>query len=362
MARTGSVSIEQPSHAGSQPFTLGLQPSDPHDARWLAFVETHPEATPFHHPGWLDLLSACYGYHARILAITTPSGGFCAGLPIMEVRSVITGRRWVSLPFSDYCTPLAEDEAALNRLTETLSALANDHAVRRVDLRWSFPSCPGLKRYKAYYLHRVLLSGNKQQVGQQFDTAHRQNIRSAKRKGVHIERGTSEAHLKAYYHLQVKTRQRKGLPAQPWKFFRLIKPHLFDRGMGFVLLAYRTDKLLAGAVFLNWKNTVVAKYAASYEDALELRPNNLIFWEAIGWACEQGYQVFDMGRTELNNEGLRKFKLKWGAQETPLYYTTSGKPPGTQVTRLMPIMSAVIQRAPPWVCRRIGEVLYGHFA
>lgn len=334
---------------------------DPQDTRWLAFAQAHPDATPFHHPGWLNLLEASYGYQPFVLAITAPDGAIRAGLPLMRVRSVLTGQRWISLPFSDYCMPLAQDTADLEQLTDVLVTLSADHTAPRIDLRWHFPDRPSLHMYKHFYLHKIPLECNQQQVGLRFDSAHRQNIRAAKKKGVRIERGTDEAHLKAFFSLQLSTRQRKGLPVQPWQYFRLLKPYMFDHESGFVMLAYQGDDLLAGAVFLNWGSALMAKYAASYEETLNLRPNNLIFWEAICWGCNNGYQIFDMGRTALQNEGLREFKLKWGAEETPLYYTTTGKPRGPHEGRTMHIMNYVIQRAPLWVCRRAGEILYRHF-
>lgn len=50
--------------------------------------------------------------------------------------------------------------------------------------------------------------------------------------------------------------------------------------------------------------TLIAKHVASREDRFKLRPNNLLFWEGICWGCKNGYTVFDMGRTDVENIGL----------------------------------------------------------
>ena len=111
-----------------------------------------------------------------------------------------------------------------------------------------------------------------------------------------------------------------------------------------------------------WQGKLVAKYAASSQDAWGLRPNDLLFWTAIKWGCENGYTVFDWGRTDIANAGLREFKRGWGATEVPLVYSGLPNPPN-EVTSglLMHGMNSVIRKSPTWVCRAAGEVLYRYF-
>jgi hypothetical protein len=48
-----------------------------------------------------------------------------------------------------------------------------------------------------------------------------------------------------------------------------------------------------------WNGSLIYKYSASDPAYWRLRPNNLLLWRAIQWACENGYHTFDMGRTDL---------------------------------------------------------------
>ncbi len=43
-------------------------------------------------------------------------------------------------------------------------------------------------------------------------------------------------------------------------------------------------------------------------------------WEAIKWHARQGCESLHLGRTSLHNDGLRRFKLGWGAEEQPIEY------------------------------------------
>ena len=343
----------------SQIVSRFLSPDDKH---WIEFVASKSQATVFHHPAWLKPLAECYGFRPFVMAVCDASGHVLAGLPVMEVRSLLRGRRWVSLPFTDYCPPLYNDLDALGQLTRDLAFLYQAGRVPKIEIRWELPEYPPIQSHPAYYLHTVTLASDPQVVMKGFERVHRQNIGTAEKRGVHIERGTELEHLRRFYQMQLETRRRKGLPVQPWKFFDLLGKHVFSQGHGFILLAYKDAQCLAGGLFLHWQQTLTYKYAASSGDDQQYRPNNLLTWTAMQWGCENGYTAFDLGRTDLENAGLRRFKKGWGAKESPLTYSMlSAAPPATSDSKLMSLMEPLIQKAPPWVCRAAGELLYRHF-
>jgi lipid II:glycine glycyltransferase (peptidoglycan interpeptide bridge formation enzyme) len=187
-------------------------------------------------------------------------------------------------------------------------------------------------------------------------------IKVAEKRGVRVEWGDRRIHMQAFYRLHLQTRRRQGIPIQPWRFFDILTSDLIENGLGFILLAYKDDECLAAAVFLHWQHTLTYKYGASLGDGLNLRPNNLLFWTAILWGCENGFTLFDMGRTDLANTGLRAFKSGWGAAENPLAYSTpSVELSPSMAGKLIPIVQAVIRHSPLCVCRAMGEVFYKHF-
>jgi CelD/BcsL family acetyltransferase involved in cellulose biosynthesis len=331
-------------------------------AQWIDFVKTHPKATVFHHPAWMELLHRCYGFRPFVLVIVDQRGKLSAGLPFLAVKSLLTGHRWVSLPYSDYCSPLYTDADSLEQLTDALVQLAQDKKTPRLCIRWNLPARPQIAAYSHYVIHQLPLDGNSLQQGKRLDKMHRQNVRMARRNGVRIEQDTDLEYIRQFYQLQLETRHRKGLPVQPWRFFRLLKELVFDRGLGFVQLAFREEDCLSGIVCLHWQQSLMCKYAASREEMLSLRPNNLLFWTAICWGCENGYQTFDMGRSDLENTGLRDFKSRWGATEEPLIYSSIAAPvPENRGGRMMKALNSVIQHSPNWMSRVTGELLYRHF-
>lgn len=333
----------------------------PDDRCWMDFIQTCPEANIFHHPCWMELMHDCYGYSPSILVVPDDHGNIRAGLPFMTVKSAITGRRWVSLPFSDYCNPLYRDEGALEVLTYQLIRFFQSNPLKKMEVRWKLPERKEIQQVSEFVLHTIQLDPDPMRVSKRFKRTHLQNIHTAEERGVTVNFGDQLEDLKAFYDLQLETRKRHGVPAQPWKYFELLWRHVVSAGMGFVLLAKKDDDYIAGMVYLGWGRILIAKYAASREDRFNLRPNNLLFWEGIRWGCQNGFRVFDMGRTEVENAGLRNFKSRWGAVEGPLYYSTiSSKPLRRSNSRLEHFLHSVIQRSPLWVCRLSGELLYRH--
>lgn len=333
---------------------------DPFDKRWIDFVEAFPQANIFHHPNWIDILSECYGYQSFVIALINEQSRICAGLPFLDVDSLLTGRRWVSLPFTDYCLPLYSDQDAYVNFSDELIKLA---AGTSLEVRWELPTNPLIQQNSQHVWHTLNLDRKLDAIYGAIHRTQRQNIKTAEKNGIQIEWGKNLNSLHEFYRLHCLTRRRQGVPVQPWRFFELIFTRLIDPGMGFILLAYHQDQCLAAGLFLNWQKSLIYKFAASSDSGQDLRPNHLINWTAIRWGCDHGYQRFDFGRTDCANEGLRTFKIRWGADETPLIYshvqekTTHSTNNGKSAS----LMNTIIKRSPTWVCRLAGEVLYRHF-
>jgi CelD/BcsL family acetyltransferase involved in cellulose biosynthesis len=331
------------------------------DPRWTEFVTEHPAATPFHHPGWARVVAGCYGFHAFALAVSNATGTVRAGLPVVEVRHLHGGPKWVSLPYTDYCPPLISTGQEERLLVAAVARAARAAGVRRVEIR--APMIGGAVAGPAALRHVLALSRNPADVYAGFHRSQVQrNIRRAEREGVTVRQGTSADDLtEIFYQLHLRTRRRQGVPVQPRRFFRLLWENVISTGLGSVLIAEASARPIAAAVFLAWNETVIYKFGASDASSWSLRPNHLLFWHAIRAACEQERRWFDFGRTDIGQEGLRNFKLSWGAVEEPLIYVSLGgksgsAPPANGMAARM--LSPVIRHGPLLLCRAFGETLY----
>ncbi len=335
---------------------------NPKDHRWLDFIKSNPQASPFHHPAWLDLLTHTYGYKGFVLAVTQHENRICAGIPLMEIKSLLTGRRWVSLPFTDHCAPLTQNEKALDQLTRGIISVFGERNIPRLQLKWAYPSYPSIQGHSEFVLHGLKLAANEQEVAGRIKHKQFRQIKVAEERGVCIKKGVDSEFVENFYRLHLQTRRKKGVPVQPRKFFRLLEQDILRAGLGFILLAIKDRQCVAGAVFLNWNKTLIYKYSASNEVGRHSLAMDLLLWNAITWACANDFHWMDMGRTDNEDEGLRNFKLRWGAEESPLVYSDlPANAPREKNSRLAPLMKSVITNSPAYVGKLLGELLYRHF-
>ena len=162
------------------------------------------------------------------------------------------------------------------------------------------------------------------------------------------------------------TRKKLGVLPQPYSFFKALFRHVISQHLGFLLMAEWEGKVIAGVLFLTYKDTIYYKFNASDKNYLQKRPNHLVIWEAMRYACANDYKHFDLGRCSPEEEGLRTFKSRWGAKEVnlPYYYYPEVKgfttvPENSPRYRAMRLFSRVV---PPFAFRVAGSLLYKHLA
>lgn len=131
-----------------------------------------------------------------------------------------------------------------------------------------------------------------------------------------------------------------------------------------LLLAEHEGVVIGGMILLVSGTTVRYAYGVSDERYLRLGPNNSLMWEAISWACENGYARFDMGRTAHDNPGLVNFKRNWGAVEEPLPYyyhpQVAGLASTSEESWKYRLLTGCWRRLPLPISEALGGALYRH--
>jgi CelD/BcsL family acetyltransferase involved in cellulose biosynthesis len=146
---------------------------------------------------------------------------------------------------------------------------------------------------------------------------------------------------------------------QPKQFFRLLQKYIIGTGLGYVGLVVRAAHPIAASVFLHYKRTAIYKYSASDPDELSSRPNEMMLYHAIHLACLEDCDAFDFGVTDRDQEGLCRFKRKFGAEENDAFQVVfSGSGPRRTGGMLQKLAAPVIRRSPTFVCRILGRALY----
>jgi len=327
------------------------------DARWSEFTCSHPDAGPFHLPAWATLIADCYRFDAFVLAVQDASGEVLAGVPSVAVRLPFGRLRWVSLPFTDHCPVLVRPDVGVDDVVRALREHVRSSRSHDLEIRSGLTAAEDVYPVDAGYRHVVALPADLADLRPHRN--FRQHRNQAVKRGVSVIRGNAAEDVEGFYRLQTLTRRRLGVPVQPHRAFELIASRMLADGHGFVATATLGDEVLAACLYLTHNGTMVAKYAASDPDRPETGAAHLIHWEVMSAACAEGYHTYDLGRTDLGAEGLRTYKARMGAIETPLVYTHIGSQ-RPQAGRLSVggLPQRIIRSSPPWVCRAVGEAFY----
>jgi hypothetical protein len=329
---------------------------------WDHLVALHRDGTCFHTTAWARVLHQTYKHQPFYLKFFDRRR-LAALIPLMEVRSPFTGRRGVCLPFSDSCEPLFFEPDVAGFIRDPLRSFAQQRRWHHLEIRGgrSFQLAPGPA--SGFYGHTLDLSRDYTQMLGRFASSVRRAIRKAERSEVTATAVRNREAVADFYHLHVETRRRHGLPPQSAAFFRNIYEHIIKSGIGFIVLARRGSRTIAAAIFFSFGKNAVYKYGASDKRFQEFRANNLVMWHGIQLLARTGVEKLHFGRTECENDGLRRFKLSWGTQEETINYyrlDPSGRQCPSPVRRNFGFQKKVFGKLPLVFNRLAGSIIYPH--
>src|SRR5258708_957944 len=200
---------------------------------WDAQLLSHPDYTFFHGAAWVKVLCATYR-HMPLYFGLQGAGRVWGLLPVLEVDSRLTGRRGVSLPFTDECPPLSFAtiwyELVLNKIIE----YGNARNWNYLECRWCVNLVAGIPPSITFFGHTLDLLASEQVLFDRFESSVRRAIRKAENAGVQVEISVTLEALRTFYSLHCQTRKKHGVPPQSWAFFLNIYEHILSKKMGVV--------------------------------------------------------------------------------------------------------------------------------
>jgi len=224
---------------------------------WDDLLLATPGYSFFHSSAWARVLAEAYGYTPFYFAIIE-GGKFRALVPIMEVNSLLTGKRGVSLPFTDYCDPIIGDGLDFPDLFRQITEFGRKRGWRYIELRGgdgffstqhsalsnvskdgsgpeprtsnlepgssslaprSLNLVPVFARFLGHTLD--LTKGEEALYAAQRDSTRR-NIKKAEKEKVEVRIKTTPGAVGEFYRLNCMTRREHGLPPQPYHFFERV--------------------------------------------------------------------------------------------------------------------------------------------
>lgn len=331
-------------------------------ASWNDFLKSTPTSNFFHTSNWARVLCDSYNYRPAYFA-NMNSGGFDALLPVLDIKSRLTGRRGVSLPFSDYCSPISRSDEESVRSFEKVVTYGRAMGWKYYEMRSGRKLSHRTPPSATFARHELPLDSDEDKMMSLCDQNTRRCIRKADRAGVEVEMSASREAMDTYIRLNEVTRRRHGLPPQPRRFFDNIYRDIISLGMGLVSIARHRGHAVAGSVYFRLHDKVIYKYGAMLPEAGPVCAGFASAWEAIRRYASDGCTSMCLGRSDLQDKGLIRYKAAWGGKQFPLFYHCWDLRRNTFVKRQPKthgVHTAIFRNMPQILSRKVGSLLYRH--
>lgn len=313
---------------------------------------------------WLNFLRSVYGFEFQVLE----AGGSALRLPFARIHDIY-GPRLVAVPFTDYLEP-GTDEATLVAAAAYLTRHYPGHTIT-LRLNGSYPALEpiGFGVIRTAFCHRLRFTGTTDQLWQATEHSFRKNVNKAMRGGVTVAPMNNEQGLDAFYAMLTRLRRTKfhALPHSRQHYAALLEQFV-AAGAGNLWVASLGTKPIAAAFVLHADGWLVDKMGVSDAAYLDLRPNNLLLWEAIKFGVARGMAGLDMGLTPGENAGLKRFKETLGCVATPITFYRYLPPDYDQVREkalremLAGVTAAFVREdVPDAATQAAAETLYRYF-
>jgi hypothetical protein len=318
----------------------------------------------FHTRGWISALNANYGYAPIAFTTSPPNEPLTNALLFCKVSSWLTGSRLVSLPFSDHCEPLVEDDGQFQVLAAFADSYRTQKGWKYVEMRSASSSLDFSKRFRqatTYYLHRLDLRPSLEVLrkGLHRDCIRRK-IQRAERESLGYESGRSPRLVQQLYDFLQVTRFRHHLPPQPIEWFQQLVAYMGKDAC--VRIASKDGRPIAGILTLDHRHTTLYKYGGSDAKFHNLGAMPFLLWKTIEEAKQNASEVLDLGRCDVDNQGLIAFKERWSARSSTL---STWRAPLNSTSALVEHRKILLARTicallPEFTLRLAGRLLYRH--
>lgn len=286
------------------------------EEQWDLFIENHPDATMYHLLGWKKVLEQIFKLKSYYLIALNNNDEVEGILPMFLMKDILQRKYLISNPFSNMAGICADNQEAINLIYQKAIEIANENNVRYIEFRQlNSKIIEDLPTKKNFVTLTLQLSEDSNNIWNAISSRNRNKIRKAKKNKLSVDYGIE--YIEEFYSVYSKNLRYLGTPLFPFDMFRLIAK-VFSNNIELLVLK-KNKKIVSGMFLFKYKNMIFEPWVASLKEYNKIYVNNLLYWQAIKYACKEGFEYFDFGRSTIDS-GTYTFKLQWGAKPVPLYY------------------------------------------
>jgi FemAB-related protein (PEP-CTERM system-associated) len=299
------------------------------EAGWQRYVRDRAIGHHAYNWAWRKIIPDVFGhppYYLHALSDDSGTKHICGILPLVFVKSLLFGKALISLPYLNAGGIIADSPEAAAVLLARARELAQSLEVNYIELRHIqaaayYPEGSPCKTHKVS-MH-LQLKREPEALFDSFPPKLRSQVRRPSKSGMFAEvsgeggsLSTTDA-LQGFYSVFSEHMRDLGTPVYPRNLFAQVMSH-FASHCRTVLVRHEGRPVAAG-ITLGQGPLVEIPWASALKKHSKQAPNMLLYWEAIKRACQDGYDIFDFGRSSPD-AGTYRFKQQWGAKPQPLHW------------------------------------------
>ena len=288
---------------------------------WDRYVMKHPLSSLFHLSAWKEVVEGAFKHKSHYLIAEENVSGHArikGVLPLIEIKSFLFGHYVASIPFAEIGGILADNETIERSLLEKAISISEGARCDYLEIR----SRDALENRELltkslYYNFRREISSNHDENLKAIPRKSRAMVRKGIKNGLVSEMGH---HLfSEFYEMLSLNFHRLGTPVFSRSYLEKLL-NKKDLKSNILIVRTREGETCAGVLTFFFKeDQVIPYYAGSDVTMRHLGPNDFMYWELMKYGADNGYKIFDYGRSK-EGTGSFSFKKHWGFKPTPLAY------------------------------------------
>jgi serine/alanine adding enzyme len=292
------------------------------EQQWDDYAHSHSSSSIYQTMPIKRVIEETFGHTCHYLAAIDGDDQIQGILPLIEMKSRLFGHFFISVPFFNYGGILSSTSKAEQALLLHAQNLARHTGVSHIEYRHTDDHIK-LPSKSAKVAMLLTLPKTIDSLWEEIGTKVRAQIKKAQRQDTRIATGREDL-VDDFYRVFSQNMRDLGTPVYSKQLFINMLQYCKDTS---IIVVYLNEKPVSTGFLLGWRNTVEIPWASTLRKANQYDCNMLLYWEALKFAINQSYEIFDFGRSDKEANTYR-FKKQWGAKPRELhwhYWITDGK-------------------------------------
>lgn len=265
---------------------------------------------------WVDVINKVFGHQAWYLMCRSSAGEICGVLPLIRVKSLLFGDYLVSMPYLNYGGVLADSVDAEQALLEYADDLKTRLGCSHIELRGPLQNPDSLPVRTDKVTMVLNLPENSEELWQSIGAKRRAQIKRPIREGVEFFTGGEDLLDEFYTVFSINMRD-LGTPVYSKKFFREILNGFKEQAT--IALVRLKGKPVGAGFLLSTGSYMEIPWASTLREFNRIGVNMFLYWNILKHTIDNGFTVFDFGRSSKDS-GTLKFKKQWGSSQQQLHW------------------------------------------